>query len=173
MPQGIPDFLSMIKYEPLREIIAREGRKKMLAVLVLLVKGFCSSMNVVRDMTEDQMIETAAMLMDECGNFRLEDYVMMFTMAKRGELIKIYDRVDIQIITNILDEYWKRRSEAGKKEMKRELNEIEKCAGENPNDRKNLVWNEDKGYVEKKTGAEVFTSIAGALESIKTKLREK
>jgi hypothetical protein len=42
---------------------------------------FCSSINVLRNMNEDQMIEAAAMLIAECGNFRLEDYVMMFSMG--------------------------------------------------------------------------------------------
>lgn len=172
MPQGVPDYLGMVKYEPLRDVIAREGRKKMLTVLVLLVKDFCASMNVVRNMTEDQMIECAAMLLEECGNFRLEDYVMMFAMAKRGQLIKIYDRLDIQVITGLLDEYWKHRSEAGRKELEREINEIESCAGENPVERKSLIWDDKNGYVVKKSDAEAFIGMAGAIEALKTKLKE-
>lgn len=76
-------------------------------------------------MTEDQMIEAAAMLINECGNFRIEDYVMMFSMAKKGELVKIFDRVDIQLVTAIMDEYWQRRYHAGSKETEGEITRLD------------------------------------------------
>jgi hypothetical protein len=66
-------------------------------------------------MNEDQMIETASMLLDECDNFRLEDYVMMFALAKRGQLVKIFDRIDIDLVGEIMNEYWFKRNEAGKR----------------------------------------------------------
>lgn len=125
MPSGKPTFLEVIKYPMIQQLIAEHGKKTMLKVLFLLVKDFCGSLNVVRNMTEDQMIEAAAMLIDECGNFRIEDYVMMFSMAKKGELVKIYDRMDIQIITAILDEYWQRRYRAANKETEFEVNKLD------------------------------------------------
>jgi hypothetical protein len=125
MPAGKPQFLQVIKYPMINQIIQIEGKRKMLAVLVLMVKDFCSSLNVVRNMNEDQMIETASMLLDECGNFRLEDYLMMFSMAKRGDLVKIMDRVDIQLVSNILDEYWLRRKRAAKKHEETEVDRID------------------------------------------------
>lgn len=125
MPSGKPTFLEVIKYPMIQQLIAEHGKKTMLKVLFLLVKDFCRSLNVVRNMTEDQMIEAAAMLIDECGNFRIEDYVMMFSMAKKGELVKIYDRMDIQIITAILDEYWQRRYRAANKETEFEVNKLD------------------------------------------------
>lgn len=117
MPAGKPKYLEVVKYPKISTLVEREGYKKMLAVLTLLVKDFCSSVNVVRNMNEDQMIEAGAMLLEECGNFRMEDYLMMFTMAKRGsfEEVKIYDRIDIQLISKIMDAYWDRRNAAGKK----------------------------------------------------------
>lgn len=111
MPQGKPQYLQMVRYPMISQLVQTEGKKKMLAVLVLMVKDFCSSVNVVRNMNEDQMIEAGAMLIDECDNFRLEDYTMMFAMAKRGTLVKIFDRVDIEVITNIVDAYWQRRKD--------------------------------------------------------------
>lgn len=113
MPGGNPNMLGVVKYPMIRDLVATEGRRKMLAVLVLLIKDFCGAMNVVRNMNEEQMIEAGAMLLQECGNFRLEDYVMMFSLAKKGDLIKIYDRIDIQVITQVLDEYWRRRHKEG------------------------------------------------------------
>jgi len=112
MPAGKPEFLELVKYPKIVDLVKEHGRGKILKVLFLMVKDFCSSMNVVRNMNEDQMIETASMLIDEADNFRLEDYTMFFTMAKRGMLGKIYDRIDGQVISEFLDEYWLRRRDA-------------------------------------------------------------
>ncbi|MBK7885497.1 MAG: hypothetical protein IPJ81_18160 [Chitinophagaceae bacterium] len=90
-----------------------------------MIKDFCSSLNVVRNMNEDQMIEAAAMLLDECENFRLEDYMIMFSMAKRGELVKIMDRIDLQVITAMLDEYFTRRKLAAINKVDNEINRLD------------------------------------------------
>lgn len=105
MPDGKPNFLAIVSYPMIRSLVQEQSRKTMHKVIFLLIKDFCASMNVVRNMNEDQMIEAAGMLIDECGNFRLEDYVMMFQMAKRGQLFDIHDRVDLQVITRMLDRY--------------------------------------------------------------------
>src|SRR4051794_36752898 len=83
MPGGKPTYLEVIKYPMIKILVVELGKKRIVKVLLLLIKDFCNSVNVVRNMNEDQMIEAAAMLMDECDNFRLEDYAMMFSMAKR------------------------------------------------------------------------------------------
>lgn len=120
MPAGIPAFLSMIKFPMIRDLVNEHGKKIMLKVIFLLIRDFCSSINVVRNMNQDQMIEAAAMLLDECGNFRLQDYTMMFSMAKRGQLVKILDRIDISVIIQLMDEYWKLRNGDAEKLKERE-----------------------------------------------------
>ena len=112
MPAGVPDFLSVVKYQKISALKTTLGQKDLHKAVFLLVKDFCSSLNVVRNMNEDQMIEAAAMLLDECGNFRLEDYTMMFALAKRGGLVKLYDRIDLEVITAIIDAYWVKRHKA-------------------------------------------------------------
>ena len=112
MPGGKPRFLDMIKYPKISDLVEQHGKKTLLKALFLLVKDFCGSINVVRNMNEDQMIETADMLLDECDNYRLEDYTMMFAMAKRGEIGNIFDHLDIQVVTKIFDEYHSRRMAA-------------------------------------------------------------
>ena len=64
-------------------------------------------------MNEDQMIETAMMLLDECDNMRLEDYSMMFAMAKRGEIGNVFDHIDLQVVSIIYDQYYSRRKSVG------------------------------------------------------------
>ncbi len=125
MPAGKPSFLEVVKYPMIKTLIETEGKKKMLAIIVLMVKDFCGSLNVVRNMTEDQMIEAGVMLLDECDNFRLEDYTMMFALAKRGSLVKIMDRIDLQVITAMLDAYWEQRQHAAKSVEESEVKRLD------------------------------------------------
>lgn len=128
MPAGKPRFTDVIMYPTIASLVQQEGKKRLLAVLVLMVKDFCSSMNVVRNMTEDQMLETGAMLLEECDNFRMEDYLVMFTMAKKGDFypeVKILDRIDIQVISQIMDAYWLRRKRAGQELMEGETKRLD------------------------------------------------
>lgn len=120
MPSGKPTFLEVIQYPMIKDLTQEHGKKTMMKVLFLMVKDFCSSMNVVRNMNEDQMIESSAMLLDECDNFRMEDYVMMFQMGKRGDLVKIMDRIDINMITQMMDSYWERRRDAAINQQEQE-----------------------------------------------------
>src|SRR4051812_4913807 len=66
MPGGNPTYLDVIKYPMVRSLVEEVGKKAMLKVIYLLVKDFCSSLNVVRNMNQDQLIESASMLIDEC-----------------------------------------------------------------------------------------------------------
>ena len=85
MPGGKPTYLDVIRFPTIKNWVAELGKKAMLKVLYLLVKDFCRSVNVVRNMNEDQMIESAAMLIDECDNFRLEDYAMHGQKRRTGK----------------------------------------------------------------------------------------
>ena len=175
MPKGKPDLAGVVKYPMIQDLIKTEGKRKMLAVLVLMVKDFCASMNVVRNMNEEQMIEAGAMLLEECENFRIEDYVMMFSLAKRGSFypeVKIYDRIDIQTISQIMDEYWTRRSIAGRKARDEDFVLIEKNLCDNPADRKSLVFDSKRGYVPEETMEDKMADLAGAIGALKSKLTE-
>lgn len=117
MPQGRAQYILARPFPMISALIVEHGLQTMQSVIFALIKDFCSSLNIGKDgnMNEDQMIECAGFLLDECGNFRLEDYLMMFAMAKRGDLVKVYNRMDIQVIAQMLDEYWQRRNSAGNK----------------------------------------------------------
>ena len=125
MPKGKPSFLQVVQYPKISDMVLKNGSPLMLKIIFLIVKDFCSSVNVVRNMNDSQMIEAASMLLDECDNFRLEDYMMMFSMAKRGDLVKIFDRLDISVVTAIMDEYWQRRKTAGKAEQEQAIQRLD------------------------------------------------
>jgi hypothetical protein len=128
MPNGKPDFAVIRHIPSIQQLIlisGDNGRANMHKALQVLIQSFCDSVNVVRNMSIDQVFDTATFLLDECEGFRLEDYVIMFTMAKRGQLVKIFDRIDITVITGILDAYWDKRNEAGQKIQEKEVTEID------------------------------------------------
>jgi hypothetical protein len=125
MPAGKPNFKELKNYPTIAQLTAEYGKYTMLKVIHLMVVYLCNSINVVRNMNEDQKIEAAHMLLNECGNFRLEDYQMLFAMGKRGTLVKIMDRLDIQVVTKMLDEYWKLRHQAGEQLYEEELRAAE------------------------------------------------
>lgn len=90
--------------------MARSDRALVAKCLYALLRNFCNSLNVVRNMTQDQMIEAATILIDESADLTLDDYIIMFSLAKRGKLVKIYDRMDLPTIIAMLDSYYSIRS---------------------------------------------------------------
>jgi hypothetical protein len=112
MPDGRPKYLETVKYPTIKQLIAKNGRKTMLKVIFLMIQDLCNSLNVKYNMSEDQMIEAAAVMLDECDNFRLEDYQMMFALGKRGNLVEIMHTIDISVIGRMMDEYYIRRKNA-------------------------------------------------------------
>ena len=132
IPNGKPDLIGVVNYPKISKLIEENGRQGVRATIFLIVKNFCESLNVVRGMNEDQMIEAASFLIDECGNYRIEDYLIMFTMAKRGQLVKILDRLDIQIIGQIFSEYDRLRYMEGERAYMAEI----KAADTITNDKK-------------------------------------
>lgn len=164
-PAGKPDFASVIRYPKIKELIETEGKRKVLALIVILVRDFCASINVVRNMNEDQVLETAMMLVDECEDFRLEDYVMMFSMAKKGSLdVRILDRIDIQVITQILDAYWLIRKRAGDRLQQEEIQHIDSLGPVN-----RLVDDVNPGDAKLLNAAD---GLAGAIGSLKSQYSE-
>jgi hypothetical protein len=167
MPQGKPQFLSVIKYPKIQQLIQSKGKKIMLALAVTLVKDFCDSLNVVRNMNQSQMLEAANMLLDECDNFRLEDYVMMFQMAKRGELADIRDRIDLQLIADMLDTYWLKRKEAGEKQAIEEEKQLNFLGNPQHTNAPAMVWDDKKGYLAVQTTPQKLGSLMNAFTNTK------
>lgn len=168
MPSGKPKYLDVIQYPKISDLIKQEGARKILLLLAIMVRDFCASFNVVRNMNEDQILEAAGMLMEECGNFRLEDYVIMFSMAKKGQLVKVFDRIDLEVITNVLDAYWQNRNEAANKAQESEFSRID---GLGEGNAKDMVWNGFK-YENKKDAGDRMESLAGMMGDLKNKLKD-
>lgn len=125
MPGGKPKYLEVRQYPAISELQAEYGDSTIQKVLFLMVQDFCLSLNMAHNMNEDQMIETASMMLDECDTFRIEDYQIMFAQAKRGDLVEFKHQCDISTISQIMDKYYEQRAKADL-ERRRKENEEEK-----------------------------------------------
>lgn len=159
MPGGQPDYLGMVRFPKITDLVQQQGQAVILMILSVMVRDFCASMNVVRNMNDDQIVEAAAMMLDECGTFRLEDYAQFFALAKRGKLGQIRDRIDMQTMSDLLDEYFNRRRDAAIDARERE---IEHQEAQLPVKRVPADPMDDK-----------FLSVGGALSGMRAALAEK
>ena len=114
MPHGEPNYASLIECSSLKEIIKSIGLPEIQTLVMTLVKNFCHSLNLVRNMSQSQVIACTLYLVDECRDFRMEDYLIMFTMAERGKLGDVFDHMDIEVIGTIHQEYLRHRQAAFK-----------------------------------------------------------
>lgn len=167
MPAGKPNYLEVVKYPQIKDIMKESGAGNMLLMLAVMVRDFCASMNVVRNMNEDQIVDAATMMLQEVGNYRLEDYVMAFSMAKRGELVQIRDRIDLQVITELLDAYNRKRVDAKYDMLTQEVErqEVQMVIArpyERPEDRKNSRNMDDR-----------LTNLAAGLSDFKAQWNER
>lgn len=105
IPGGVVAFTELIGCPSIKSVAAGIGIPQTQTLIFLLIANFCKSFNVVRNMTEDQMIECAVYLLDECLDFTVEDYVIMFTLGKRRKLGTIMDHIDIEVIAEIHQQY--------------------------------------------------------------------
>lgn len=124
LPDGEPTTAVLGRYPTIKKLIAlNNGDDQPIEIAIQgLILDFCSGFNVIRPMDVWQIKECSMMLVSDLGtwqDYRLEDYVLMFTMAKRKKLdIKILDRIDIDVISTIRSEYdkWRKNDVRMKKE---------------------------------------------------------
>lgn len=61
--------------------------------------------NIGKNMNENQVYETAQMILDDFPYFTLADINLIFKKAKKGDFGQIYDRLDGQIILSWFSKY--------------------------------------------------------------------
>lgn len=169
-PDNKPDYLGIIKYPQIRDLIQDNGEPVVMLLIAVMVRDYCASANVARNMNEDQILEAAAMLMAEAGNFRLEDYAMMFAMAKRGKLVKVYERIDLSTITEMADAYYAERRDA---KIAAQDQEIERLEVQPTHVAPKQIYNTPE---DRRQGNDLdykLTSIAGTISGIGSDLRKK
>lgn len=115
MPGGVVAFAELNQFPLIKHMAQGIGKTEVQTLLVMLITNFCRSFNVVRNMNEDQVTECAMYLFDECKDFTLEDYVIMFALGKRGKIGEVLDHIDINVIASMHQQYLRQRMAAFKK----------------------------------------------------------
>lgn len=111
---GAPQFPLLLQ-TPLQDRIpglaAKYGNKRIHALIVILVTNFCNGLNLIRPMTESQIVSCSFELMNTASEDQLsvEDLAVFFQGAITGKYGRILDRMDQQILFELLENYRQER----------------------------------------------------------------
>lgn len=127
------DFDASVNGLILKNLSKEVGEDQIVTVLTGLILRASSFFNITNNLSEDQAIETAYMLLDRFSTETIEDFVLMFKNAKAGKYGKLFNRLDGQIIIEWMGLYLEEKAEFREKEHQKlksnsltESNEITK-----------------------------------------------
>ena len=85
----------------------KKYQSEMVAALILckIIKQTASFFNVGGAINDQQIQETAVLIMDTYHFLNITDFVLCFKMAKQGKFGKLFDRLDGAIVLGWLEEY--------------------------------------------------------------------
>ncbi len=86
-------------------LLAKADKKALLKALSALITQLRQSLNVGKNLDTLQVYECASLLAEKYWYLRLEEFLYVFKQAKLGKYGKIYDRLDVQVISGWLHAY--------------------------------------------------------------------
>ncbi len=86
-------------------VLEKQDKKVLLKALSALITQLRQSLNVGKNLDTLQVYECASLLMEKYWYFRLEEFVYVFKQVKLGKYGKVYDRLDVQVISEWLHLY--------------------------------------------------------------------
>lgn len=94
-------------------LVNQYGKEKIHGLLILMLTDFCNFYNVIRPMSATQIVDCAFELINTSieDYLGIEDFTIFFQGAKNGKYGKIYDRLDQQLIFEMLEVYRQDRHE--------------------------------------------------------------
>lgn len=109
-----PNYISLLKIpanDRLPGLAQKVGVENLGALLMAEITKFQACYNVIRPMNPDQIAQCAFSIIQtsEEDYLSLEDLVLFFEGAKQGKYGKVYDRLDQQIIFEMLELYREQR----------------------------------------------------------------
>lgn len=116
--QNFYDNLAVENFEDVRKseapsivLIKNElGIFSLIAILNIIVKDFVSSFNVGKQVSVNQIPEISKAIIDEFYWLKIEDFKLCFSNAKKGHYGNAYDRIDIAVIFEWLNNYCDERA---------------------------------------------------------------
>lgn len=103
----VPGFSAIASREckTLRKIKSAYGEHELLKFLYLIITDTTNFFNVGKNMTSQQIEQTAELILQKHPGLSLEDLKLCFNNGKSGEYGKQYDRIDGAIIFDWIDKY--------------------------------------------------------------------
>jgi hypothetical protein len=96
--------LALTSGEQLSRLRQRD-KPALLKALSLLITQLGNSFNVGKNVDTLQVYECATLLAEKYWYLRLEEFVYVFKQARLGKYGKVYDRLDVQVISEWLTTY--------------------------------------------------------------------
>ncbi len=96
--------LALASGEQLSRLRQRD-KPALLKALSLLITQLGNSFNVGKNVDTLQVYECATLLAEKYWYLRLEEFVYVFKQARLGKYGKVYDRLDVQVISDWLTTY--------------------------------------------------------------------
>lgn len=94
----------------LRSLEKTIGKDDIVTVISMLILRTASYFNIGKNLTEDQALELAFLMIDQYPHETVEDFVLMFNRAKRFTYGKVYDRIDGHVIFGWMASYLEEKS---------------------------------------------------------------
>jgi hypothetical protein len=104
------------------------GEDTVEAYIEMWILNLLSFINVGKTMNDDQVHQTAMMIVEEYPSLNLSDINLVFKMAKLGKMGPFYDRLDGQVILSWFQKYYQERCSIA---AERSINEAAKYKGDN------------------------------------------
>jgi hypothetical protein len=87
------------------------GETQVRAILTLMISDVVKFLNLGNSMGADQVVQTVKMILEDYYFYRIEDFKLCFTNAKKGHYGEFYNRIDGQVIFGWLKKYEVERNE--------------------------------------------------------------
>jgi hypothetical protein len=92
-------------------LIKTHGETVVANAVRALIVGVCENISVGKNMTENQIQFAGEMIVEKFWYLKLEDFALCFRRGLVGDYGKIYDRMDVQVLCEWLNEYESKRNE--------------------------------------------------------------
>lgn len=101
-----------LKATPMRQLIKSQGMNEevMVTVLAGMILRLASYFNLGNNVTEEQAIDTAFIILDKYPYETVEDFTLVFKNAKSGMYGKLFNRLDGHIIFEWIDRHMEEKA---------------------------------------------------------------
>lgn len=156
------EVLKISPYARIPHLTHAYGFENIHKTLILLLGKFINSFNIIRPMSEDQVIECAfdMVMTAQEDQLSMEDYLLFFKGARQGKYGKVLDHLDQQVVFEMLESYRQERH-ATLLKVREEQHIAVKGVG--PSDR----------IIQKNELAEGLCNVMGRMQDLKDKLKEQ